>query len=77
MMNEPAFTPSNEMTPEEKSNWFRLIGKMGGNATKRKYGREYYSRIGEKGGIAMLHKIGAEGFSKLGKMSKKSERPQL
>jgi len=34
----------------------KLLGRQGGNATKTKYGREYYAEIGRKGGIANAKK---------------------
>ena len=44
-----------------------LLGKLGGNACKRKHGPEFYRMIGKRGGDANFKRQGKEGMSRAGK----------
>lgn len=48
------------------SEWYRSIGKRGGEATKKKYGWKHYSEVGFIGGKAILDKYGKEHYRKIG-----------
>ena len=45
----------------------RVVSARGGNATKAKHGREFYSRIGKLGAASKLKKYGQEYFISLSK----------
>ena len=41
--------------PEDLSKFASAFARMGGNATKKKYGKEHYSRMGKKGMFNRWH----------------------
>jgi general stress protein YciG len=49
----------------------REAGQKGGNATKHKYGPEFYEEIGQKGGNTTKQKHGAEFYSEIGRQGGK------
>ena len=42
-------------------------GRLGGEATKTKYGVEFYEKIGTVGGNSVLAKFGKEFYSEIGR----------
>lgn len=46
-------------------------GKIGGDNTKKKYGKKYYVEIGQKGGETIKKKYGNSYYSELGKKGAK------
>ena len=49
----------------------KAAGSKGGQATKDKYGTEYFSQIGKKGGAALMRERGSEFFSQISRSKKK------
>ena len=45
----------------------REAGKLGGNSTKKLYGKGFYRAIGEKGGAAVKAKYGHEHYVEIGR----------
>lgn len=51
-------------------------GRLGGNATKEKYGPDHYSRIGQMGGSTTARRHGTSHYSRIGKLhGKRVEEP--
>jgi general stress protein YciG len=52
----------------------REAGRKGGEAVKKKYGPEFYSKIGQIGGEAVAKARGPEFYSQIGKMGGEAVR---
>jgi hypothetical protein len=48
-----------EMTPEERSAYFKALGAKGGNATVAKYGTAHMQEIGVQGFNALADRVGS------------------
>lgn len=51
-------------------------GKLGGEATKRKQGKRFYSKIGQKGGRTTRDRHDASFFSTIGRLGGKKSAEQ-
>ena len=50
------------------------VSRMGGNAIKEKYGKEYFSQLGFKGSKAVLKKYGKDFYLNLSKKGVEARR---
>lgn len=52
----------------------REISSKGGNATKKKYGKEFFSKIGKRGAKVKLKKYGTDYFMQLSQLGVMARR---
>ena len=56
---------------------YEELGRLGGEAVKKKYGPEFYAEIGRKGGEAVRAERGPGFYSQIGKKGGEARKAQL